>query len=63
MMSPETDHPTHIRRQSLLRGKVQATLPLTEKLTLLTLDNFPDVKLHVEIWIFAGVAIVYHHHQ
>ena len=30
---------------------------------LLTLDNFPDVKLHVEIWIFAGVAILYHHHQ
>ena len=64
MMSPKTDHPAHIRWRSLLRrGRKEsasdsASSMLLSKvffkyLILLTFDNFPDVKLHVEIWIFA----------
>ena len=76
MMSPKTDHPAHIRWRSLLRrGRKESASDIASAssmlfskvffkyLILLTFDNFPDVKLHVEIWIFAGVAIVYHHHQ
>ena len=41
----------------------QSKLLENNYVNLLTLDNFSDVKLHVKIWIFAGVTNIYNHHE